>query len=134
MGSESFVDSCAQASRTPDVHQISRYQGAGMTLAGPLFSSGQREEQGWYRHRAVSNGGPFRRMRHAVGAPVDSHEIAIELTYRVQLTPALALQPDIQYIVNPGTEPALRNALAVGLRISWGARKDALRPVASPQG
>jgi porin len=35
----------------------------------------------------------------------------------------LTLQPDLQYIVNPGLEPALRDAMVLGLRFelagSW---------------
>lgn len=50
--------------------------------------------------------------------PADSNEIALELTYADNITPWLSVQPDVQYIVNPGTDPSLENALAVGARIS----------------
>ena len=69
----------------------------------------------------MTNGGKFRRAQAALGATVERHETAIELTYRVQFLPWLALQPDVQYIINPGTDPALKNALVIGLRfeLSW---------------
>jgi porin len=56
------------------------------------------------------------------GNPVKRRETVFELTYRTRLAPWLALQPDAQYIIDPGTDPALGNALAVGLRfeIGWG--------------
>jgi porin len=34
----------------------------------------------------------------------------------VRVTEWLTVQPDVQYVVNPGTDPALDDALVVGLR------------------
>ena len=48
-------------------------------------------------------------------------EVAVELTYRFVLTDWLALQPDIQYIVNPGTDPTLSNALTLAIRAELNA-------------
>jgi porin len=42
-------------------------------------------------------------------------EWAIELTYQAQITPWFTLQPDVQYIIQPGASTALGNALVVGL-------------------
>lgn len=47
----------------------------------------------------------------------EDREIAIELTYRLPFGESFVLQPDIQYIINPGLDPTLDDALAVGLRI-----------------
>jgi porin len=47
---------------------------------------------------------------------VDDAEVAIELSYRAQITPWLALQPDLQYIVNPGFDGSVDDALAIGVR------------------
>ncbi len=49
-------------------------------------------------------------------AGINDHEIAIELTYRYQIADWLAVQPNIQYVINPGLDPLLDNALAVGAR------------------
>jgi porin len=46
----------------------------------------------------------------------DLREIKIEATYQAVVTPWLSVQPDIQYIINPGGNPALSDALVVGLR------------------
>jgi len=43
-------------------------------------------------------------------------EVVFELTYRAQLNEWLAIQPDVQYIVNPGLRPGVDNALTIGLR------------------
>ncbi len=48
--------------------------------------------------------------------PVAGAETAIELTYLLQIGKRLALQPDLQYVVRPGTDPTRKNALAVALR------------------
>lgn len=47
-----------------------------------------------------------------------SHETAIEWTYRLQVTPWFAIQPDIQYVVNPGASRSIPNALAFGTRFA----------------
>lgn len=50
------------------------------------------------------------------GARPDRAETAIEATARWQLVTGLAIQPDVQYIVHPGWNPAYRNALVLALR------------------
>jgi porin len=56
------------------------------------------------------------------GFPVRSSEMVIEMTYQAQLKPWWVLQPDLQYVINPGggvlnpDGSARRNALVIGLR------------------
>lgn len=45
-----------------------------------------------------------------------SREIIVELTYEQPLGKYFALQPDIQYIVSPGGDENVDNALVIGLR------------------
>lgn len=45
-------------------------------------------------------------------------EMALELTYQVQLTSWFTLQPDVQFIIQPGGSTAIGNALVVGLSAS----------------
>jgi porin len=47
----------------------------------------------------------------------EASETAIELTYRAQLLPWLAVQPDLQHIHNPNMDPALRDAWVAGARL-----------------
>ena len=53
-----------------------------------------------------------------------AQETAIELTYRLPVTRWLTFQPDVQYIVNPGTDPDIDDAIAIGLRfeLKWLSR------------
>lgn len=44
--------------------------------------------------------------------------MVIELSYQCQVTPWLIVQPDVQYIINPGGTQDLDNALVVGGRAS----------------
>lgn len=66
----------------------------------------------------VEAGAPYRRT-----AASDKREVAIELTYRAEISENLAIQPDLQYVINPGLAPELDNAFVVGLRLelAWGA-------------
>jgi porin len=99
-----------------DVHQISRYIGAGLVWAGPLLASAEFDEQLGLSVANIENGRPFLRAQAEAGSTLERHETAIELTYRVQALSWLALQPDLQYIINPGTDPELEDAWVVGLR------------------
>jgi porin len=93
------------------VNQFDAYLGAGLVYTG-LFPSRDEDEMG----RAVAiarNGDGFM----TAGAPLDYKEKVLELTYRAQITPWLSIQPDCQYVINPGTDPTLDNALVLALRV-----------------
>ncbi|HEX4870419.1 MAG TPA: carbohydrate porin [Moraxellaceae bacterium] len=63
------------------------------------------------------NGAPWRADLAADGIASERAETFIELTWQTRPRPWLALQPDLQYFVNPGTAPARRNAFFAGLRL-----------------
>ena len=46
-------------------------------------------------------------------------ESGIEVTYQDQLAPGVMIQPDFQYIINPGTTPGVKNATVVGVRLKF---------------
>ncbi|GAX62606.1 carbohydrate-selective porin [Candidatus Scalindua japonica] len=47
---------------------------------------------------------------------MDRHETAVELTYRAQVLPWLAIQPGVQTIFNPGADSSLDNAVVSIMR------------------
>ena len=47
----------------------------------------------------------------------DSSETVVEVTYRAQLKPWLAVQPMVQRIINPNMDTTLRNAWVAGMRL-----------------
>jgi porin len=94
----------------------------GVTMTAPLSgrdndSAGLDMGLGQVSHRA-------RNLDRDAGLPVRGTEALIELTYQAQITPWLILQPDLQYVVNPGgglIDPGdppsrLHNELIAGLR------------------
>lgn len=50
-------------------------------------------------------------------AGLEDHEINLELTYFANITSHLSIQPDIQYVINPGLDGSLDNALVFGVRL-----------------
>lgn len=55
----------------------------------------------------------------SAGAPRDHYEAAIELTYRAAVNEWLTIQPDVQFIFNPGADSTLSNSLALGIRFEF---------------
>jgi len=96
------------------VNRFGSYLGAGLTLTGP-FEARSGDEIGLGLTYA-RNGSHYTRAQMAQGLPVENAEKSIELTYLIQLNSWLALQPDVQYVINPNTTPALSDALAIQLR------------------
>jgi porin len=85
------------------------------------FASGGLKFSGWVPGRdedefgiAVAAAFTADSYRAATGA--GSSEVAIEATYRAPITAWLSLQPSVHYIRNPSADPAIRNALVLGLR------------------
>lgn len=50
------------------------------------------------------------------GVPGASYEAVAEMTYSIRLAPAIAIQPDLQYIIHPNGTRQYGNALVVGVR------------------
>lgn len=98
----------------PDVHQVRYHASAG--LAGTGMFPGRGDDVTALGVSVPVNGSKFEAARRQAGAPVDDAELAIELTHYLPLLPWFSLQLDAQYIINPGTDPAVADALLVGLR------------------
>jgi porin len=58
----------------------------------------------------------YRDLKARSGELTDAHETIAELTWKVPVNDWLTLQPNLQYVRNPDTDPGLDNALALGLR------------------
>lgn len=58
-----------------------------------------------------------RRAERAAGAGLLSdHELAVELSYRINVSSWLGIQPDVQWIHHPGGSRAVDDAFVIGLR------------------
>lgn len=93
----------------------------GVTLTAPLPG---RDNDSAGIDIGIGKVGNVATFDRASGAPVQTVEALFEATYQAQIAPWWQVQPDIQYIVNPGggihdpANPArrLRNELVVGVR------------------
>ena len=96
------------------VNPIGSYAGAGLVYTG-LFP-GRAEDVLGLGVSAACNGDDFKDAQAQAGTPVEDVETVVELTYWMPLLPWLSLQLDAQYISNPATDPALDDAVLLGLR------------------
>lgn len=100
----------------PDVDFVSDYVGAGLVRTGP-FAARPNDEVGL----AVARAGVAAPVRRARDLP--AAETTFELTYRYRVNAAFAIQPDLQYVLHPASQPGLDDAFVVGLRFSIGLSK-----------
>jgi len=98
----------------PATYQVAFNVAEGIHLSGALW--GRDDDELGIGATTVINSTTFTDLMSTAGAPVDTQETAIELTYRIAATPWASLQPDLQYVVNPGTNPGTADAVVVSLR------------------
>lgn len=99
----------------PRVDRFGTYLGLGLTASGLIAE--RASDQLGFGAAMARNGSHYLKAQRAQGRLVTASEIALELTYRIALTDALSLQPDIQYVIRPNTAPTLANALITQLRL-----------------
>lgn len=97
------------------INQVGAYVGFGI-VADNLFTGLPEHSLGLGLAHA-RNSGEFADALESVGLDVDRAETAVELTATVQVNSSVTIQPDLQYIINPGTDPSLENVLTAGLRL-----------------
>ncbi|GIX17219.1 MAG: porin [Rhodothalassiaceae bacterium] len=100
------------------INRLDQYIGAGLVYTGAI--PGRDADRIGLAVAAARNGDSFRRFAALTGNAVEKREINVEFTWRIEAADWLALQPDFQLIINPGTDPALKNAFAAGLRVEVG--------------
>ena len=118
-----------QIVRAPDDRNLSDlFVEGGVTWKGPL--PGRSHDQAGLALTYAGIGAAARRFSedvvfYGLGTPYAQGEPIIEATYRARLTPWLKVQPDLQYVINPGAgiptarNPApLKNALVTGVRVT----------------
>lgn len=92
-----------------DVHQSDGSASIGLRYHGLI--PGRDDDISGIAITASHASSKFRRANRS-----ERMETAVEATYRAQIRPWLALQPNLQYIVNPGMDRTLDNAWIVGFR------------------
>jgi len=116
---EAAVDLFARVGfANPDVHQFGSYVGFGAVADNP-FDFGHDNTLG-LGVAIARNGDPFQRVIESADGTVSASETALELSWAHSIHDLVSVQPDLQYIINPGTDPSLDNVLAVGVRVVIG--------------
>ena len=95
------------------VNRFGFYAGGGLVLSGVLPAL-ENDELG-LAVAIARNGSHFIEEQRENAIAVSHTETAVEITYLVQIGKHVAIQPDIQYVMRPGTDPARKNALAAAL-------------------
>ncbi len=99
-----------------DRNQIASYYGFGLYYRG-LIPGRNNDITGLAVAHARNSDSFMNFSRDSEGINVKRAETAIELTYRTNLYPWLTIQPDIQYVINPGMNPGIDDALIAGARL-----------------
>ncbi|MBD3669915.1 MAG: carbohydrate porin [Gammaproteobacteria bacterium] len=93
----------------PVLNVIGSYVGLGVNYYG-AFSDNSEDQFGIGMAKA-NVAGPY---RTATGS--DASETAFEISYRKKINSYLTVTPDLQYIVNPGADPANIDATVISVR------------------
>jgi porin len=99
----------------PSVDRIGVYAGGGIVSSAGLLP--RRDDKLGFAIGYARNGNQWRDAAAAQSMATDAAEVALELTWQVALSEHVMLQPDLQYIINPDTNPALDDAIVAGVRI-----------------
>ena len=98
----------------PRVNRFAYYTGGGLTFAALI--PGRNQDQLGIAVAAAHNGTPFIKAQRNQGMREQRSEVTFELTYLAQFGSHLAVQPDLQFVINPNTDPKIKNAVAFMLR------------------
>ncbi len=97
------------------VNRFSLYTGGGVSFAGAI--PGRDNDQVGFGVAAAHNGRHFIDQQRKAGERVDRAETTLELTYLARIASWVSIQPDLQYVFNPNTNPRVPNALVGLIRI-----------------
>jgi porin len=94
------------------INPFNRFVSGGLNYRGP-FKGRDGDQLG------LAVAAAFTSRDYRLSTPAKPTEISFEFTYHAPITRWLTIQPDIQYILNPGPTPGTRNALVFGLRAEF---------------
>jgi len=98
-------------------HSVNRFEnfiGAGLTFDGALWNCPQHSFG--FGYARVQNGAMYRDVQTLQGLGTRNEETDLEIVYQFPISQNLVLKPDLQYVINPNTDPNLKNSLVFGLR------------------
>ncbi|MDQ2861163.1 MAG: carbohydrate porin [Pseudomonadota bacterium] len=104
-----------------DINRIANYLGAGLVYTGPI--AGRDKDQVGVAINRAGFGAGARAAAMRAGVPLAGAETTFEATYRYAVKDWLNVQPDLQYVIHPGGNLALGDALVVGVRLAFTASR-----------
>ena len=98
-----------------DANMLNRYIGTGVSVTGLV--PGRGDDSFGLGMARVHTSDAYQRVTLSAGYA----ETVLEMTYQAQLNSHVMVQPDLQYIMDPGASRTIGNALVAGLRgqFSW---------------
>jgi len=96
-------------------NQVDAYGGSGIVYSG-IFPKFFQDQIG-LAVAAAHNSDDFKNEILENGEKPDSWEVNFELSYRAEINEWCSIQPDVQYIFNPGFNPTLKNTVSFGTRL-----------------
>jgi porin len=93
-----------------DINPVDATIGGGLVYTGPF---GRKADQAGIAFSYIHFGTQARRAALVIG----DHEANLEATYSFGIGDHLIVQPDIQYVLSPGADTSVDNALVMGSRI-----------------
>ena len=99
----------------PKVNRFSHYFGGGLVYKG-LIPGRDFDETG-FGFAIARNSSHYKDGQRDNDKRVSDQEVALEWTHAIYMSPAFMIQPDVQYIIHPNTDPTRNNALVLLLRL-----------------
>ncbi len=103
-----------------DFNRFGTFGSGGVVLYGLI--PGRDDDETGLGIAVAKNGVPYRRAVALGGGATDGAEATLELTHRTNLGSWLAVQPDLQWVVNPDTRPDRGNVVVLGVRVEAAVR------------
>ncbi len=99
----------------PRVNRFGSFFSGGLVRRGLI--PGRDEDETGFAIAVARNSSHYEAAQLQMGAPVAGEAIVLEFSHGFYIPPGIILQPDFQYIINPGTDPTIPNALVIGARL-----------------
>jgi carbohydrate-selective porin OprB len=101
-----------------DVDRIGQYAGLGLVAEQGLLP--RYEDTLGIALGYARNGRAWHDAAAAAGTPADAAELAIEVTWRIPVGDHVFVQPDLQYVLNPDTDPSIDDVVGVRIEAAFG--------------
>jgi porin len=113
-GATQFDGALRLGTANADFNPVEHYAGLAFTATG--FWAERPDDALGIAVAFAKLGEPYRAAQAFEGLATDSAEVSCELVYSTNLTSWLALRPGVQFVQNPGADPALGDSWVIGLR------------------